>query len=133
VASTVFRLVCVPGALNSAPAGWARDLLTAGGEVAVLVDDDGLPAINAVARALDATSISVVRNEPSRELQEQTVIAHAGDLALVWVAPSFSAEAEAWATARPPMTLLVAADGPLSDEERARIERFVRILGGQAA
>ncbi len=53
-------------------------------------------------------------------------------LALIWVAGDFSDEARAWATKRAPMTLLVEAAGPLSDDERKRVERFAVILGRQA-
>jgi len=132
VSAPIFRLVCVPAALNSAPDGWARDML-GDGEVAVQVDDGGLEAVDAVARALDVTAIRVVRREPTAEEQERTVIRHAGDLPLVWIAPAFSDAARAWARERPPMTLLVDVDGPLPDEDRQRIERFLRILTGQAA
>ncbi|WP_320669259.1 hypothetical protein [Patulibacter defluvii] len=128
----LFRLVAVPAALNGTPASWAADMLR-DGEVAVLVDEGGLDAIDAVARAIDATAIAVVRTEPTPEQQERTVMAHADGLALIWVAGGFSDEARAWATKRAPMTLLVEATGPLPDDERHRIERFIRILGGQAA
>jgi len=51
---------------------------------------------------------------------------------LVWIAADFSPAARAWARDRGPMTLLVSADGPLSEDERKRIERFVATLGRQA-
>ena len=51
MATPIFRLVCVPGALDGAPSGWAAEMLR-DGEVALLVDDGGLEAINAVAHAL---------------------------------------------------------------------------------
>jgi hypothetical protein len=103
------------------------------GVVAVTADDGGLRAIDAAARTLGATAIAVVRGEDTPAEQERTVIAHAGSLALVWVAPSFSDDARAWAQKRGPMTLLVAVDGKLPEEERRRVERFVAILSGQAA
>jgi len=132
VSTPLFRLVCVPAALNGAPAGWAGDMLRQG-EVAVLVDEGGVDAIDAVARALDVTAVSVVRSEPTPAEQEGTVMAHADTLALVWIAPTFSDAARQWAEKRAPMTLLVEVDGPLPEDERRRIERFVSILSGQAA
>jgi hypothetical protein len=36
-----------------------------------------------------------------------------------------------WARERRPMTLLVEVDGPLSDAERGRIERFLSLLARQ--
>jgi hypothetical protein len=132
VAAPLFRVVAVPAALNGAPESWAADML-GDGEVAVLVDEGGLGAIDEVARAIGATAISVVRTEATPEEQERTVIAHAGGLALVWIAGGFSDAAREWATKRAPMTLLVEVDGALPEQERHRIERFVRILGGQAA
>jgi hypothetical protein len=118
--------------LTGSPDGWAVEMLQ-GGEVAVLLDQGGLEALDAVARTLDATTVSVLRSEATPEEQERTVMVHAGGLALVWVAPTFGAEARAWAEKRGPMTLLVEADGPLPEDERHRIERFVTILSGQAA
>jgi hypothetical protein len=128
----LFRLVCPPAVLTGSPDGWAAEMLQ-GGEVAVLVDEGGLSTIDAVARTLDATTVSVLRTEDSPAAQERTVMQHAGDLALIWVAPSFGDEARAWAQDRGPMTLLVELDGALSEQERRRIERFVAILSGQAA
>ncbi len=128
----LFRLVCTPATLTSSPEGWAAEMLR-DGVVAVTADDGGLRAIDAAARTLGATAIAVVRGEDTPAEQERTVIAHAGSLALVWVAPSFSDDARAWAQKRGPMTLLVAVDGELPEEERRRVERFVAILSGQAA
>lgn len=130
--SSLFRLVCGPAVLTNAPAGWATEMLR-DGEVAIVPDDDGLASIHAVARALDATAVAVVRGEDDRGAQERTVMAHAGALALIWVASDFSDEARAWAQKRAPMTLLIEADGELSQDERRRVERFVAILSGQAA
>ncbi len=126
-----FRFVCVPAALQDAPAGWARDMLEEG-EIALLPDSGGLTAVNEVAHSLDLSSIALVRGERDAARQEETVIAHAGSLPLVWVAPGFSESARRWARERGPMTLLVAADGPLTDEERRRIDRFVATLGRQS-
>lgn len=126
-----FRFVCVPSALTGAPAGWAREMLDEG-EIALVADSGGLEAINDVARVLELPSIAVVRGEPDAPRQEKTVIAHAGSLPLIWVARGFSDSARRWARERGPMTLLVAADGPLTDDERRRIERFVATLGRQS-
>jgi len=126
----VFRFICAPSSLEGAPAGWAQEMLREG-EIALL-GDEGLGEINQVAHELGQTSILLVRSEPSPERQDDTVIAHAGSLPLVWVAGAFSDAARRWAHARGPMTLLVATDGPLSAEERRRIERFVAILGRQS-
>lgn len=125
-----FRFVCVPSALVDAPAGWAGEMLREG-EIALLADDAGLEAINAVAHALGLVSVPLVRREGSAERQQDTVIAYAEALPLVWVGETFSDTVVAWARARGPMTLLVEADGPLSDHERRRIERFVAALGRQ--
>ncbi|HET8977764.1 MAG TPA: hypothetical protein VFN87_06370 [Solirubrobacteraceae bacterium] len=126
-----FRLVCVPSALAGAPGTWARDMLREG-EIALLGDGGDLDAINRVAHALDLVSIALVRGEASPARQEETVMAFAGSLPLVWIATGFSAAADRWARDRGPMTLLVAADAPLAEEERRRIDRFVATLGRQS-
>ncbi len=131
MATPIFRLVCVPGALDGAPSGWAAEMLR-DGEVALLVDDGGLEAVNAVAHALEVTAVRVLRREPTVELQEGTVIAHATSLPLIWIASEFSQPARRWARERGPMTLLVEVDTALSAEERRRIDRFVALLGRQA-
>ena len=131
MAEPSFRFVCVPDALAGAPSGWAQDMLQ-DGEIALLAGDGGLEAINGVAHDLGLVSVPVVRGEDSPQRQEQTVMAHAENLPLVWVSSAFGDGASAWARDRGPMTLLVAADGPLSDEERRRIERFVATLGRQS-
>jgi hypothetical protein len=102
------------------------------GEIALLAGDGGLPAVNAVAHDLDLRSIPLVRGEESAKRQEQTVMAYAENLPLVWVSAGFGDGASAWARDRGPMTLLVAAGGPLAEEERRRIERFVATLGRQS-
>ena len=131
MAEPSFRFVCVPDALAGAPAGWAREMLQ-DGEIALLAAGDGLEAINAVAHDLSLTSVPLVRGEESAGRQEQTVMAYAENLPLVWVSAAFGDGATAWARDRGPMTLLVAADGPLSEDERRRIERFVATLGRQS-
>jgi len=131
MAEPSFRFVCVPDALAGAPSGWAREMLQ-DGEIALLAGDGGLEAINGVAYDLGLASVAVVRGEDSAQRQEQTVMAHAENLPLVWVGSAFGDGATAWARDRGPMTLLVTADGALSDEERRRIERFVATLGRQS-
>lgn len=128
----LFRLVCTPATLTGSPEGWAVEMLQ-DGVVAVSPDGGGLPAIDEAARTLGVTAIPVVRGEATPAEQERTVQAHAGALALVWVAASFSDDARAWAQKRGPMTLLVEVAGALSPEDRRRVERFVAILSGQAA
>ncbi len=117
MATPIFRLVCFPGVLAAAPAGWAAEMLQ-DGEVALLVDDGGLPAISAVAHSLDLLTVRVVRSEETVERAEQTVIDHAASLPLVWVAGTFSETARSWARERGPMTLLVDVDvdGALAEE-----------------
>ena len=131
MAEPSFRFVCVPDALAGAPAGWAQEMLQ-DGEIALLAGDGGLEAINGVAHDLGLASVPVVRGEDSVQRQEQTVMAHADNLPLVWVSAAFGDGATAWARDRGPMTLLVSADGPLSEDERRRIERFVATLGRQS-
>lgn len=131
MADPSFRFVCVPNALAGAPAGWAREMLREG-EIALLPDEGGLKAINDVAHDLGLPSVPLVRGEDSPERQEETVMAHAGNLPIVWVSAGFGDAAVAWARDRGPMTLLVTADAPLSEEERRRIERFVATLGRQS-
>ncbi len=130
VPETRFRFVCSPSALTGAPAGWARDMLREG-EVALL-GAEGLAAIDAVAHDLEQSVISVVRTESTRDLEDATVIAYSGSLPLVWLAADFSEPARAWARDRGPMTLLAESAGPLDDEQRRRIDRFVAILGRQS-
>jgi len=130
VSHPIFRLVCVPGALDGAPEGWASKLLREG-EIALLVDEGGLLSINAAAHTLGLATVPVVRIEDTATAQEQTVIAYADGLPVVWVAPDFSAATRSWAHDRGPMTLLVEAEGPLPGDARGRIERFVGWLGRQ--
>lgn len=127
VSDPLFRMVCVPAALE----GWSADML-GDGEVALLADAGGLDAMNDVAHALDVTTFRVVRAEATPEEQEETVIAHAASLPLVWIASAFSDDARNWARDRGPMTLLVEAGGALPGVERRRIERFLAILGRQS-
>jgi hypothetical protein len=125
-----FRFVSAPSALSGTPAGWALEMLREG-EVALL-SDEGLPAVNAVAYDLAQVTIALVRAEQTSDAQDETVIAYADSLPLIWVAGDFSPRATRWAQDRGPMTLLVTAGGPLPDEERRRIDRFVAILGRQS-
>ena len=127
-----FRLVCTPAALGGAPERWASDLLAGDGEIALVADDGGLEAIDAVTHSLGLISITLLRGERTMGEQEATVIAWAGALPLVWVAGEFSDWTTAWARERGAMTLLVAAGGALADEERRRIDRFVATLGRQS-
>jgi hypothetical protein len=127
----LFHLVCVPSALDGAPQGWAAEMLV-DGDVALLPDAGGLAGIDAVAHALGVATIAVVRSEASDAQRDATVMAHAGSLPLVWLGGAFSEAVRRWARERGPMTLLVEADGTLSDDERRRIERFVALLGRQA-
>ncbi len=125
-----FRFVCSPSALAGAPAGWARELLEEG-EVAVLAGE-GLEAVNAVAHDLGQPTIAVIRTEQTRERQEATVKDYAGSLPLIWVAAGFGEAVMRWARDRGPMTLLTESAGPLDDEQRRRIDRFVAMLGRQS-
>ena len=131
MADPLFRLVCAPGVLAAAPEGWVATMLEEG-EIAVLADDGGLEAITALAHTLDLVTVSVLRAEDTRELQEATVMTYAGAKPIVWIAPEFGEEATGGAHRRGPMTLLVEAAERLSDDERKRVERFAVILGRQA-
>lgn len=131
VAGTLFRLVCTAGALDGAPEGWVSTMLQEG-ELALLVDDGGLDAITALAHALDLVTVPLLRTEDSSERQDSTVMSYAASQPLIWIASEFGEAARRWAQKRGPMTLLVDAGGPLSGDERRRIERFVVILGRQA-
>ena len=123
-------MVCTPSALAGAPKGWAAETLR-DGEVALLVDDGGLEAINAAAHALDLVTVSIVRSEETPAAQAQTVIAFAGSMPLVWVGTDFSGSVSTWARERLPMTLLVQARDSLPDSERGRIARFLALLARQ--
>ncbi len=123
-------MVCSPAALVRAPRGWAVETLR-DGEVAFLVDDGGLDAIMAAAHTLDLLTVSIVRSEESTAARDEAVLAFAGSFPLVWVGPQFSDSVQLWARQRGPMTLLVEAQGPLPDTERARIGRFLAMLGRQ--
>lgn len=127
----IFRMVCTPSALAGAPPGWAASVLR-DGELALLVDEGGLEAINAAAHALDLVTMPIVRQEETAAAQAQTVIALAESLPLVWVAAGLTEAERKWAHDRPPMTLLVEVDGPLPEAERARIERFLALLARQS-
>ncbi len=127
----LFRVMCNPRALDGAPPDWVATLLEHG-ELAVLADEGGLKAVTALAHVHGLVTIPVIRTERTPEEQERTVIAYAASRPLVWVGADFSAEAQKWARDRGPMTLLVAAAGPLPEDERRRVERFVAVLGRQA-
>jgi len=131
VPDALFRLACAPAVLDRAPAGWVTTMLEEG-ELAVLADAGGLDAITALAHALDLVTVPLLRSERTPEQQEATVISYAEAKPLVWVAASFSESASDWARRRGPMTLLIESDGPLSQDERKRVERFAVILGRQA-
>ena len=131
VADPLFRLACTPGVLDDAPAGWIKAMLEEG-EVALLADDGGLDAITALAHAIGLVTVPVLRAEQTPAQQEATVIAYAQAKPLVWIAAAFSDDATQWAHKRGPMTLLIESDGPLSEGERKRVERFAVILGRQA-
>ncbi|MGI9184796.1 MAG: hypothetical protein ACR2GZ_07500 [Solirubrobacteraceae bacterium] len=125
-----FLMVCASAAIAGAPPGWATATLR-DGEVALLVDEGGVGAVNDAARALGQLAVSVVRREADPDAQEQTVIEFAGSLPLIWVTDEFSEPARSWAHDRGPMTLLIAAEGVLSEPERTRIGRFVTLLARQ--
>lgn len=127
----LFRLVCAPEVLASAPAEWIATMLQEG-EAALLADGSGLDAITALAHELDLVSVRILRTERTPAEQEQTVIAYAAAKPLVWVAGAFGEQTTQWAQRRGAMTLLVQCDGALSQDERKRLERFVVILGRQA-
>jgi hypothetical protein len=102
------------------------------GEIALLADGGGLDTVSGVAHELGLFSIALVRSEQTPQSQDDTVIAHAQALPLVWVGENFSETASAWAHERGPMTLLIETGGALSEDERRRIDRFVAILGRQS-
>src|SRR3954468_5318837 len=102
MSDALFRMGCVPAALD----GWSLDMLR-DGEVALLVDDGGLDAVNAVAHRLDAATVPVAGTEDSPRAREDPFVAYAASLPLVWIAPGFSDDARGWARDRGPMTLLV--------------------------
>ena len=131
MADPVFRLVSFASALAAAPQTWARELL-ADGEIALLGGDDGLAAVDRVAHHLDLVSVPVLRGETTDSARDETVIAYAGAMPLVWIAPTFSDRVTVWARDRGPMTLLVAADAALPDDEQRRVARFVAALGRQS-
>lgn len=126
-----FHFLCLASTLLGVEAEWVTEML-ADGEIALLADGGGFAAINEVAHTLGMISVPLVRGEETAERQQETAMAYADRLPLVWVDKDFSEKVAAWAHDRGPMTLLVQATGPLSDEERRRIERFVASLGRQA-
>jgi hypothetical protein len=126
-----FHFVCAASALGGVPAEWVTEML-ADGEIALLADAGGFAAINEVAHTLGLISVPLVRREETVERQQETVMAYADRLPLVWVDEDFGETVTAWARDRGPMTLLVQAMGPLAEDERRRIGRFVASLGRQA-
>lgn len=126
-----FHFVCAASALGGVPAEWVTEML-ADGEIALLADRGGFDAINEVAHMLGLISVPLIRREETVELQQETVMAYADHLPLVWVDEDFGETVTAWARDRRPMTLLIRAAGPLAQDERRRIERFVASLGRQA-
>jgi hypothetical protein len=121
----------VASALLGVEAEWVTEML-ADGQIALLADDGGFAAINEVAHTLGMISVPLVRGEKTAQLQEETAMAYADRLPLVWVDEDFSEQVTTWARDRGPMTLLVQATGQLTGDERRRIERFVASLGRQA-
>ncbi len=130
MSAPAFRFVSAPSALIGGPAGWASEMLR-DGEVALLAGG-AIAEVYAVADELGQPVIQVIRGEGDPAAQDGTVIDYGENLPLIWVAPSFSETTEAWATERGPMTLLVRAEEPLSDEQRRTIDRFVAMLGRQS-
>ena len=126
-----FHFVCAASALGGVPSEWVTEML-ADGEIALLADGGGFDAINEVAHMLGLISVPLIRREETEELQQETVMAYADHLPLVWVDEDFAETVTAWARDRRPMTLLIRAAGPLAEDERRRIERFVASLGRQA-
>ena len=105
--------------------------MLAEGELALLACE-GLEAIDRVAHALDQRAILLLRSESDPLRQEETVMAYAQSLPLVWVAPDFGQKARRWAADRGPMTLLTTSAGGLGAEEQQRIDRFLAILTRQS-
>jgi hypothetical protein len=126
-----FHFLCVASALLGVQAEWVTEML-ADGQIALLADSGGFAAINEVAHTLGMISVPLVRGEETAELQQETAMAYADRLPLVWVDKDFGEKVTAWAHDRGPMTLLVRATGPLAGDDRRRIERFVASLGRQA-
>jgi hypothetical protein len=126
-----FLFICAASPLVGLPAEWVTEML-GDGEIALLADGGGFAAINEVAHTLGLISVRLVRSEETVEGQQETVMAYADRLPLVWVGEDFSETVSAWARDRGPMTLLVRASDTLAEDERRRIERFVAILGRQA-
>ena len=131
VSEPVFHFVCVPSALVGAPAEWAIEML-GDGEIALLADGGGFAAINEVAQHAGPgqRSPGPMRGDGGASAGDGD--GDGGRLPLVWVGEDFSEKVTAWARARGPMTLLVEATGPLSEDERGRIDRFVASLGRQS-
>jgi hypothetical protein len=126
-----FHFVCSASALIGVPAEWVTEML-ADGEIALFAGGDGFTAINEVAQTLGLISVPLIRGEETTERQQETTMAYAGRLPLVWVDREFGEQATDWARNRGPMTLLVQTTGPLAENERRRIERFVASLERQA-
>lgn len=122
----LFRLICVPAVLTSAPARWAADLL-ADGDLALAAGPGGIDAVRDVGRVLDLPAVAVLRDDA-----DATAQTFAGAFPVVWIAPEFTDAAREWARRRGPMTLLVESEDVLEDEGRRRVERFVGILDRQA-
>jgi hypothetical protein len=126
-----FYFVCAASALVGVPPDWVKEML-ADGDIALLPDSGGFAAINEVAHTLGLISVPLIRGEETEELQQDTAMAYADRLPLVWVDRGFGERATAWARDRGPMTLLVQTTRPLAEDERHRIERFVASLERQA-
>ncbi len=131
MADPVYRFVCLPSVLADAPRSWAREMLEEG-EIALLPGEGGLAAVDEVAHRLGLVSVPLLRGEDSPEAQVDTVIAYADGLPLVWVGDGFGKRVTGWARSRGPMTLLVDASEPLTEDDRKRIARFVASLGRQS-
>ena len=131
MADPVLRLASDPATLLGAPPEWTRELL-ADSELALLPGAGGLDDIDRLAHALGMVSVTLLRGETSPPAQDETVMAWAGAMPLAWIAAGFSDKVRGWAHSRGPMTLLVEAGGPLSDDEQRRVARFAAVLGRQS-
>jgi hypothetical protein len=77
-------------------------------------------------------TVPLLRTEDEPSQQDATVMSYAHWPAVSPKPPAIQTSGVDRAHRRGPMTLLVETAGPLSDEERRRIDRFVVILGRQA-
>jgi hypothetical protein len=123
-----FHFVCVPSALVGLPAEWVTDML-GDGKIALLVDGGGFAAIDEVAHTLGLISVPLpaTRGNGGASGGHGDGVRRSPPARVGGRRPQ--RDGHRLGEQSPPDDV---ATGPLSEDERRRIDRFVAILGRQS-